>query len=185
MTLRQGTALGIRLVGLSMLLQFAVNIPQTIVYVIYLTQQASANYGVPGHQGVADALFSVAGHVTAGLVLVIMAAPLSGWLLVDPDPERPSRPLVGADFFRCGIALVGLAIVVISLPALLASLADLRGIGRPDWYREQNPVNVQAKAFSEALRILLGAILVRQAATIAGSVRKLWPGEPQDEQICD
>lgn len=92
---------------------------------------------------------------------------------------------MGADVFRCGIALVGLAIAVINLPALLASLADLRGIGRPDWFQESNPVNVQAAACSQALRILLGAILVRQAGAIAASVRKLWPGEAPDERTFD
>ena len=52
-------------------------------------------------------LYTYLGSVLAGLALIIWAAPISGWLLVDADPERATPTVDGGQFFRCGIAVSG------------------------------------------------------------------------------
>ena len=88
MTLRQATALGTRLLGIFILVRVAVALPQLILYAIYLSEpgamQAAMEYG----SGLSATMFTYAGSLLAGLILVIWATPISGWVFTDADPER-------------------------------------------------------------------------------------------------
>ena len=171
MTLRQVTALGLRLLGLYILVDLLIRIPQIMVFVlVYVHEGGSGIPGVTPGQIVALTIGGFAFKAVLALVLVVRCRQIARWVTIDPDEDDLVPVVTGDNLLRSGIIVAGLVLVALNMAGLLDTLVQWRAVGTLIWIREPQPVDLQARALAQGLALLLGGLMVRHAAWLVDSV---------------
>ncbi len=181
MTTQRLTALGLRLLGLYILAEFLVRLPQILIFLVH-SAHGAAGEAVPSGDVLALILTGVVVKLTLCLWLVFGCRGLARWMAVDPDPEAAALSTDSTDLITGGIALAGLVLLAVSAADLVETLVMWRGYGSAIWIREPQPIDLSARALAQGLKILIGGVMVRQAGWLTSTVREsnLRPGRDCD-----
>ena len=171
MTLRQVTALGLRLLGLYILVDLLIRIPQIMIFVLVYVHEGGGGFpAVTPGQIVVLTIFGFTCKTVLALVLVVRCRQIARWVTIDPDEDDLVPVVAGDNLLRSGIVVAGLVLAALNVAGLLDTFVQWRAVGTLIWIREPQPVDLQARALAQGLALLLGGLMVRHAAWLVDSV---------------